>query len=65
MSNMTDGTWSIPDYVPHSGLRDHREVLKYHRLRIGEIVKLYPDFPARADRRGIPGHDTHNPKRAQ
>ena len=35
--------------------------LEYARRR---IVKLYPDFPARADRRKIPGHDTHNPQKA-
>jgi len=60
VSNITDGTWSAP---PYPG-KDMKEILRTHRRRMGEIVKLYPDFPTRADRRKIPGHDTHNPKRA-
>lgn len=63
VSNMTDGTWPMREFDHRYHLRDDREVLKAHRRRVGEIVKRYPDFPARADRRGIPGHDTHNPKR--
>jgi hypothetical protein len=60
VSNMTDGTWEIGPWV---NAKDPKEILKTHRRRMGEIVKLYPDFPARADRQKIPGYDTHNPKR--
>lgn len=63
VSNMTDGTWPEPLGRTLNGeQRDPKAILKYHRRHIGEIVKLYPDFPARADRRGVPGHDPHNPK---
>jgi hypothetical protein len=61
ISNYTAGVYAA---TPPTRGRDEKEILKYHRQRMGKIVKLYPDFPKRADRRGIPGHDTHNPKGA-
>jgi hypothetical protein len=62
ISGMTDGSWDPSTVWPG---KDWKEILKYHRRIAGEMVKLYPDFPARADRRGIPGHDTHNPKKQE